>query len=297
MLGLAFSFTFKVGLPRFDAAAWWGVGAYTTAMLMSKVGMSFWLTIPIAGLVCVVLGYAVFKVAVPRGMMVFLMFGMVVSLAIQQVFGSVGFFGGWGGTALVSPPSAFGFQFGQKPALYFLGLGFLAVTMLVFYLLYHSKIGRAWKAIGASPRLGSSLGIDVVKYRLANVLISNFFLGIAGSYFVAYSRVVVPTSFGLAASVMVMMYVVIGGFGHSFAGPIVGALVVTSIPEALRLADKYELVFSGGITIAIIVLVPMGLVGLLDVLRARGGRALSDRRRVAERMAEPVSPGSDEGTR
>jgi branched-subunit amino acid ABC-type transport system permease component len=298
MLGLAFSFTFKVGLPRFDAGAWWGVGAYTTAMLMWKVGMSFWLTIPIAGLVCVALGYVVFKVAVPRGMMVFLMFGMVVSLAIQQVFGSVGFFGGWGGTNVVSPPSAFGFQFAQKSSLYFLGLGFLACNLLVFYLLYHSKIGRAWKAIGASPRLGSSLGIDVVKYRLANVLISNFFLGVAGSYFVAYSRAVVPTSFGLAASVTVMMYVFIGGFGHSFAGPIIGALVVTFIPEVLRLADKYESVFSGAITIAIIVLAPMGLVGLLDIVRVRRGRVFSGRRgRVPERIAELVNSGSDEGAR
>jgi branched-chain amino acid transport system permease protein len=94
-----------------------------------------------------------------------------------------------------------------------------------------------------------------------------------------------------------MMYVIIGGFGHSFAGPIIGALVVTFIPEVLRLADKYELVFSGAITIAIIVLAPMGLVGLLDVVRVRIVRMLSDRRRAVERVAEPVGPGSDEGAR
>ncbi|MBN1630586.1 MAG: hypothetical protein JW990_12535, partial [Thermoleophilia bacterium] len=93
MLGLSFAFTMRVGLPRFDIAAWWGIGAYTTATLVTKAGFSFWATIPVACIIAVVLGWLVFRVAVPRGMMVFLMFGMVVSLAITQVFGSVEFFG------------------------------------------------------------------------------------------------------------------------------------------------------------------------------------------------------------
>jgi branched-chain amino acid transport system permease protein len=286
ILGLAFAFTLKVGLPRFDAAAWWGLGAYTTAMLMTKTGVSFWLTIPAAGLACVVVGYFVFKVAIPRGMMVFLMFGMVLSLAMQQLFGSLGFFGGSGGTPAIDPPSIFGFEFIQKSSLYYLGLGFLAVNLLVYYLLYRSRFGRAWKAIGASPQLGSSLGIDVVKYRLANVLIGNFFLGVAGSYFMAYSRAAVPASFGLTASVAVMMYMIVGGIGRSIAGPIVGALVVTFIPEVLRITDKYESMFSGVVTILIIVLAPMGLLGLVDVLRTRRVRTSSRSNALGE-LIEP----------
>ena len=93
MLGLAFAFTLRVGLPRFDIAAWWAIGAYATAMLMWKADMSFWLTIPIGGLVAVLLGYVAFSVLIPRGMMVFLMFGMVLTLAFQQLFGSVQYFG------------------------------------------------------------------------------------------------------------------------------------------------------------------------------------------------------------
>jgi branched-subunit amino acid ABC-type transport system permease component len=287
MLGLAFSVTLRVGLPRFDVSAWWGVGAYTTAMLMLKTGMSFWLTIPIAGLVAVVLGYVVFKVAIPRGMMVFLMFGMVLSLAMQQIFGSLQFFGGWGGTSVVPTPSLFGFEFVQKPSLYYLGLGFLAVNLVVYWLLYQSKIGRAWKAIGASRQLGSSLGIDVAKYQLANVLVGNFFLGVAGSYYIAYSRAAIPTGFGLAASVGVMAYVIVGGLRHSLAGPILGALVLTFVPEIFRLADQYEPVVSGAITIAIIVLLPMGLLGLLDMVRAR-------RRHVAPQAQPAPEPAETE---
>lgn len=71
MLGLAFAFSLRVGLPRFDIAAWWGVGAYTTALLMLKLNMSFWLTLPIGGLIAMFLGWVVFAIAIPRGMIVF----------------------------------------------------------------------------------------------------------------------------------------------------------------------------------------------------------------------------------
>ena len=97
MLGLSFSFSLRVGLPRFDVAAWWGVGAYVTAVLMKRAHMSFWMTIILGGVVAMLIGYVFFKIALPRGVLVFLMFGMVISMAIQQIFGSVEFFGGWGG--------------------------------------------------------------------------------------------------------------------------------------------------------------------------------------------------------
>jgi len=176
MLGLSFAFTIRVGLPRFDSAAWWGVGAYTTAILMTKADMSFWLTIPIAGAVSVIVGFLVYRIAIPRGMMVFLMFGMVIALAIQQLFGSVEFFGGWGGAEVIKTPAIGGLVFDGKRELYYLGLVFLTVNLVCYYALMHSRIGRSWNAIGQSLKLASSVGIDVVRYRMANVLISNFFL-------------------------------------------------------------------------------------------------------------------------
>jgi hypothetical protein len=70
MLGLAFALSLKVGLPRFDIAGWWAIGAYTTAMLVIKTGMSFWLTIPIGGLIGVLLGLLVFSIIIPRGTLI-----------------------------------------------------------------------------------------------------------------------------------------------------------------------------------------------------------------------------------
>ncbi len=269
MLGLAFSFTMKVGLPRFDIAAWWAIGAYTTAMLMWKGDMSFWLTLPIGGVIAVLLGYVAFSVIIPRGMMVFLLFGMVLTLAIQQLFGSVQFFGGWGGTMPIPPPAIGSFTFVNKPALYYMGLVFLSINLLVYYALYNSKIGRAWNAIGSSLTLASSLGIDVVKYRIANTLVSNFFAAIAGSYFTACTLVAVPTAFSFGNSVYVMMYAVVGGLAHSLAGPIVGSLVITFIPEYLRMAKEWEPVITAVAIILIIIFMPMGVLGLFDRWRGK----------------------------
>lgn len=135
MLGLSFASTLRVGLPRFDVAAWWAVGAYTSALLMKKTDMSFWLTLPIGGITAVVVGWLIFMIAIPRGMMVFLLFGMVTAMAIQQLFGSVAFFGGWGGPGLVPRTTIGSFRFIHKQELYYLGLFFLTLNLVVNYLL------------------------------------------------------------------------------------------------------------------------------------------------------------------
>jgi branched-chain amino acid transport system permease protein len=264
MLGLAFMLSMKVGLLRFDIAGWWGVGAYTTALLMKKAAMSFWLTLPIGGLIAVILGWVVFVIAMPRGMMVFFLFGMIASMALYQIFGSVPFFGGWGGTGVVPPPSIGSFEFVNKPSLYYMGLFFLMVTLLVYYLLYKSKIGRAWDAVGSSLKLASSVGVNVVRYRMANVLIGNFFIAVTGSYYVAYSLVAVPETFSFHKSVFTMMYAVVGGLAHSLVGPIIGSIVVTFIPEYLRIAKEYEPIITSAAIILIIIFMPMGILGLIN---------------------------------
>jgi len=264
MLGLAFALTLKVGLPRFDAAAWWAVGAYTSAELIQKAGWPFWPTILIAGIVSVILGWICYVVAMPRGMMVFLLFSMVIVLAIYQILGSVKFFGGWGGTGVLPPVSIGNFEFTSQTSLYLLGLCFLALNVVVYYLLFHSRIGRAWDAIGSSLKLASSVGVDVVKYRMVNVLIGNFFLGLAGSYTFACNQLATPSLASFSSSVNVMMYVVVGGMRFSLAGPLIGAVIITFIPEYLRAAREWKDVFSSIAIILIIIFLPQGLLGLFE---------------------------------
>lgn len=113
-------------------------------------------------------------------------------------------------------------------------------------------------------KLATSIGVDVVRYRMANVLIGNFFLAIAGSYFVVYTPTVMPSTFGFGSSISVMMYVIVGGLFHSLAGPLIGALVVSFIPEYLRMAKEYEPIITSAAIILIIIFMPMGILGLID---------------------------------
>jgi len=264
MLALTFAMGLKVGLLRFDVAAYWAVGAYTTALLLTKAGWNFFPALIVAGLVSVVLGFLVGLLAIPRGMMVFFLVGMVVTMVLYQVFGSPMFFGSCGGISRIPAPSIGSFHFTHKPELYFLGLFFLAITLAVYYLLYNSKIGKAWNAIGSSLKLASSVGIDVVKYRFANVMIGNFFLGITGAYYVAWAGVCAPATFSFNNSVFVMMYVIVGGLAHSLIGPLFGSLIITLVPEYLRAAKQYEPIIQSAFIILIILFLPNGILSLVD---------------------------------
>jgi branched-chain amino acid transport system permease protein len=264
MLGLAFALSMKVGLPRMDVAAWWGVGGYTTALLM-KAGVSFWLTGLIGGVLAVVLGLFFFSICIPRGMMAFFVFCMILSMAFYQMFGSVPVFGGWGGITGLPAPSIGSYQIIAKRDLYYLGLILLGLNSLAYYLLYNSKIGRAWNAIGSSLKLSRSLGINVVKYRMANVLIGNFFIALAGSFFVGYYRAAMPAIFSFQAGLFVLIYLIVGGYMYSIAGPIIGALIINFIPEYLRFTREYQSIITSAVVILILMYLPMGILGWFNL--------------------------------
>lgn len=265
ILGLAFMLSMKVGLIRFDIAGWFGVGAYTSILLTIHLGMPFWLTIPIAGLVAVVLGWLIYIVPMGRGMLTFFVFSMLVSMAFFQLFGSVAFFGGWTGTKVVDPPSIGSFVFSSKESIYYLGIVFFALVITVLMLLYKSKIGRAWSAIQSSTKLASSVGINVLKYRMANVLIGNFIIAMTGCFFIAFARVATPASFGFGISMNMMMYAVIGGIFYSISGPIIGSLIFSFIPEYFRIAKSFAPILTSAVVILIIIFMPMGILGLINM--------------------------------
>jgi branched-chain amino acid transport system permease protein len=264
MLGLTFGLGMRVGLPRLDIIAWYGVGAYTTAILRINFGMPFLLAILIAGLLAAFLSTMVHLLTIPRGMLAFFVFNMVFSMAVYQMFGSVPIFGGWGGLTGVPSANIGSFVFNTQMRVYYLGLFFMALTCTVYYLLYQSRIGRAWNAIASSLALARSAGIDVVKYRLASVTIGTFFVAVTGGFFVSYYRAAIPAIFGFGTGVYILVYLIIGGYGHSLIGPILGAIIATFIPEYLRFAQSYQAIASSIIVILILMFLPMGILGWVD---------------------------------
>ena len=140
----------------------------------------------------------------------------------------------------------------------------LILIVVIYWLLYNSKIGTAFNAVGSSLKLANSVGIDVVKYRTANVLIGNCILAIVGSYYVGCAGVAAPQTFSFNNSVYVMMYVVVGGMNHSLAGPLLGALIITFIPELLRSAQQYATIINAVFIILVIIFLPTGILGWMD---------------------------------
>lgn len=263
MLGLSFGLGMRVGLPRLDIAAWWGVGGYATAVLM-KHGVPFWLTVPAGGLIAVLISFLVFSLALPRGMVAFFVFSMVLAMAFSQVFGSLSFLGGWGGITNVPAPRIFSFVFDTQGRMYYLGLLFVLVTIGVYLAFYHSRIGRAWDAIASSPKLASSIGVDVIRYRMVNILVGSFFLAAAGSLYVAHYKAAIPSVFTFTAGVNTIVYLFIGGATRSIAGPILGAVIAVFIPEYLQFAQTLRPIIISVLVILILMFLPTGVLGVWD---------------------------------
>jgi branched-chain amino acid transport system permease protein len=264
LLGLAFAFSVRAGLPRIDIAAWCSIGSFTTALLMNA-GMSFWLAALTGGLISMILGWLLFSVAIPRGILIFFIYCMMWMLLAPNVIRFVfmlPFLRGAGG--VIPSPTIGSYVIFIKRDLFYVGLFFLGLNLVVYHLLFNSKIGRAWDAISSSLKLARSVGVNVVRYRMANILIGNFFISLAGSYFVAFNRAAIPLNFNLQSGVLVMAYPFIGGLTHSLAGPILGAAIAIFFPEYFRVTEEYQLIVTTVIMMAIIMFLPKGILGWLD---------------------------------
>jgi branched-chain amino acid transport system permease protein len=263
MLTLGFSICWKSRLIRVDLAGYWGIGAYATGMLMAKAGWSYWPTILIGGLVAALIAWGVGSLTLPRGGLVFFAFSMLVGLLIQQTLAAVKVFGGWAGIENIPPPAIGSFVFKGKTEYYFLGLFLLAINYVAYYLLYNSKIGRAWTVIGSSVGLAQSLGINVVRYRLSAVVLSSFFCAVSGSYLASYQMYIIPDSFSFQQSITIQMYGLLGGLNYYLAGPVVGTTITTFVSEYLKVTAEIEPILTAAAILIVIIFMPSGFLGMI----------------------------------
>ncbi len=266
MLALGFSLCWKGRLIRVDLAAYWAVGAYATGMLMTKMGCSYWLTIPLGGVLAAIIAWGVGSLTIPRGGLVFFTFSMLVGLLIQQTLAASKSFGGWSGIESMPPPAIGSFVFKGKTEYYFLGLFLLGINFVTYYLLYNSKIGRAWTAIGSGAGFAKALGINVVRYRLSAVVLSSFFCAVSGSYLAGYQMYIIPDSFGFYQSMMIQMFSLVGGLNNVLAGPVVGAAIMTFIPEYLKITAEIEPILTALVIILVVIFMPLGILGVVEKL-------------------------------
>jgi len=262
VLGMGFSMMWKNRLISVGQAGFWAIGAYTSALLVMKVGMSFWLTLLIGGVASAILAFIVLGIALRAGPLVFFAISLVFGFIVIEVLGTVDFLGGWEGIFNIPTPSIGPFVFVSKTSFYYLALSILVINIIVYRALYNSRIGRAWKAIGSSVRLAEAQGINVYQYRLAASVIACFFAGVIGAFYAHYQTLLIPNTFGFLQSIYIQMYALIGGLSYFIAGPIVGVAVMVFLPEYLRIAAEFQPIFYGILLILIIIFLPGGVLSI-----------------------------------
>lgn len=267
ILGLGFSMMWKSRLISVGQAGFWAVGAYTSALLVTRAGINFWMAMPIAGFASALFALIIFSAALRAGPLVFFGMSLVSSFIVMEVLGTVEFFGGWEGILDIPSPSIGSFVFFSKTSYYYLVLFLLLINIIVYFALYNSRIGRAWTAIGSSVHLAQAQGINVYRYRLAASVIACFFAGIIGAFYAHYQNLLVPNSFSFLLSIYIQMYALIGGLSFFVAGPIVGAGVMTFAPEAFRVTEQFQPIFFSIFIIFIVIFLPLGLLSVPSKIR------------------------------
>jgi branched-chain amino acid transport system permease protein len=221
------------GLLSLGHAAFVGVGAYTVAILQTRYGAPFWVTIPTAGVVAAIigLGFGLPSLRI-RGLYL-----VVATLAAQFILHFV--FVHWqsvtnGDVGLsVAPASVFGYALNNEVRVYYLILFFVILATICAHNVINSRVGRAFVAIRERDLTAQVLGVEIVRYKFAAFALGSAYAGVAGALLAYFNRYVNPEQFGLLLSVFFLSAVIVGGMG-SILGAILGAAFMTLLPEFLR---------------------------------------------------------------
>ena len=252
-------------------AAFFGIGAYTTALLTLNQHWSFWLAAPIgavvAGLVAVAIGLPTLRLKGPYFVISSMGFGEIVRLIFlnwQSVTR-----GPNGLPGIPAPdPINLGFiklTFESRMESYYLILFVLFGVLILYYNLVNSRIGRALRAIRNDYIAAQVMGIHIAFYRILAFAGGAALAGLTGALYSGYIRFISPDTFTSGESINILIMMVIGGMG-TIVGPIIGAVAITYLLETMRVFAEYRLVIYGLLMFVVILYMPQGVAGMLESL-------------------------------
>lgn len=254
------------GLFAFSHAAFVGVGAYVGAYLAARHGINFLITIPVAGIATGVLGCLVgipaLRVSGLYLAMVTMAFGELVQWILihwKPVTGGVD-------GLSIPAPSFFGLTIRSDVSVFYVVLLVTFVMIGLAKVIIESRLGRAFVAVRESEVVAQCSGIDVATTKTIAFGLSALYAGVGGALLALCLHYIAPTGFGLAQTILHFCIVVIGGIG-SLAGSILGALLLTSLPEVLRETQHLQEIAYGVLLIVFVIFAPRGIAGFLH---ARG---------------------------
>lgn len=256
------------GQKSLGHAAFFGIGAYTAAILM-KAGVSFWFSLPAAALICfgvgLILGFPALRVQTIYLAFATLGFNTAVWLVMRN---EEWLTGGTFGINNIPRPELLGWSLENNRTYFYFTLVVTLLLALLQWRLLRSPWGKAFTALRDNPIRAESLGVHIRNYTLLSFAIGAAYAGVAGVLFASLVQFIEPAPFTVGASIMMYLMVVVGGPGY-FLGPVVGAAVGVLLPEWLRFAQAWYLFVFGAAVVLMMIWLPDGLLSIPDRIRAR----------------------------
>jgi branched-chain amino acid transport system permease protein len=264
--------TFYIGRINIGQGAFALAGGYISTILVVRAGLSFWLSLPIAGLVCaglsVLVGFPILRLRGVYFAMVSLVLTEVArlaALALPITNGAKGI----SSIPLPGPIRLFGLTLvpdfasvgNPRVPFYFLSVVLMILCFAAMYRLVHSRIGRLCQSLQQNEELASSIGVNISLLRVIAYAISSFLGGLSGAIFAGISQSIYPSSFTVADSINFMLNCFLGGLGYVF-GPIVGTFVLYFGWDLLFQTGQFQLLIFSGVLIALMLVLPNGLLSL-----------------------------------
>jgi branched-chain amino acid transport system permease protein len=270
ILAMTFLILLRTGLISMAIAAFFGIGGYASAMLATRLSLSFWLCLPVAALITIIFALIFALPLIRNTGFTFVILTTVIGMVFGVAVGNIEWLGAYNGISNIPPPNPVmipllpPIEFVSKVPFFYLALLLSMVCILIISAFYAAWTGRAWTAIGLNQRLAESLGINVFRYKLIGFIVASGIAGIMGSFYAHYQSYIQPETFNIFYTIYLQIYAILGGIGYSIVGPVFGTALLTFIPEFLRITREYGTVFVGALVILLIMFLPRGLLSFVE---------------------------------
>ena len=269
ILAVSLNLIIKTGKLSLAHAAFMGIGGYTSALAVMRLGFPYLAALPLSGLmgagIAILVGRLLLKLQGVYFVLVTFAFGEVIRLFFVNL---VEPFGGPTGIINIPPPRITVFPgvtitILSKISYYYLVLVVMLMTLFLIQRIYRSSIGKAMDCTRETEHLAEFTAIDTFQHKMFAFATGGFFAGLAGSLFAHYYRYISPESFTFWESINLIVINVVGGMG-GITGPILGSIFLVPLPEFLRGFVEYQRVLYGLILILTLWFMPTGMLGVLN---------------------------------
>jgi branched-chain amino acid transport system permease protein len=250
-------------------AAFFGLGAYTTAIITTRLHWSPWLSLPMAILLTCLIAYFIGRPTLSlRGhylAMATLGFGVIIQIIMKEWLSFTG-----GNSGLSDIPALYLPRLhleSSERGFFCVASSFMILALIFAANVADSRAGRALRAVHGSEAAAATSGVDIARYKLKVFVLSAGYAAVAGFLYSHYVKFISPQPFDFKFSVELVVMVVLGGVGSVWGG-LLGAALLTILNEVLRKFNNFDIIAFGIVLMLVLIFLPQGLVGIWDRLRA-----------------------------